>query len=82
MADTDILQRVTKVTSRVLGLDPGEIAPSANFIFDLGAESSQSIDLVMSFEAEFDIEMDQEKALAVQTVEDAAEFIGQQLAAK
>jgi len=75
MADEAVLERVKKITGKVLGLDPGEIDPSANFIFDLGAESSQSIELVMGFEAEFDIDMDQEQALAIQTVGDAADFI-------
>ncbi|MBU0638871.1 MAG: acyl carrier protein [Planctomycetes bacterium] len=79
MADEDTLERVIKVTGRVLGLDPSEVAPGANFIFDLGAESSQSVELVMGFEAEFDIDMDQEQALAVQTVQDAAEFIAKHL---
>jgi len=62
MAPSDVLQRVVNVTARVLGLDPSEIEPGSNFVFDLGAESSQSLELVMAFEAEFDIEMDQEKA--------------------
>jgi acyl carrier protein len=75
MADKDILKRVINVTARVLGLDPEEIEPGANFIFDLGAESSQSVELVMAFEAEFDIDMDQEQALAVPTVGGAADFI-------
>jgi acyl carrier protein len=81
MSDKEIMQRVVKVTSRVLGLDPDEITPDANFIFDLGAESSQSVELVLGFEAEFGIDMDQEKALAVQTVAGAADFIGQHLKA-
>jgi acyl carrier protein len=76
MADQATLERVIKVVGRVLGLEPSEIQPEANFIFDLGAESSQSVELVMAFEAEFKIEMDQEKALAIQTVADAADFIG------
>ena len=75
MADQEVIERVVKVTARVLGLDPTEVTPQSNFIFDLGAESAQSVELVMAFEAEFDIEMDQEKALAVQTVESAADFI-------
>jgi len=77
MADKQILERVINATARVLDLDPAEIEPSANFVFDLGAESSQSVELVMAFEAEFDIDMDQEQALAVQTVEDAAAFIAE-----
>ncbi|MFH1747277.1 MAG: phosphopantetheine-binding protein [Planctomycetota bacterium] len=79
MADREIVERVVKVTARVLGLDPSEIDPGANFIFDLGAESSQSVELVMGFEAEFDIDMDQEQALAVQTVSEAADFVAQHL---
>ena len=79
MADPQIVQRVVKVTSRVLGLDAAEIKPGANFVFDLGAESIQSVALVTGFEAEFNIEMDREAALAVQTVEGAAEFIAEQL---
>lgn len=79
MADKQVLERVISVTARVLGLDPGEVSPDANFVFDLGAESSQSVELVMGFETEFDIEMDQEQALAVQTVADAAEFIAKYL---
>lgn len=75
MTDPLTLERVIKVTSRVLGLNPAEIRPDANFVFDLGAESMQSVALVTGFEAEFDIEMDREAALAVQTVEGAAEFI-------
>ncbi len=79
MADEQVLQRVRKVTARVLGLDESEIDPAANFIFDLGAESSQSVELVMGFEAEFDIDMDQEQALQVQTVDGAADFIAKHL---
>lgn len=75
MADQEILNRVIEVTARVLGLDASEIKPTDSFVFDLGAESSQSVDLVMAFEAEFDIDMEQEAALAVDTVGGAANFI-------
>lgn len=76
MADKAILDRVKKVTARVLGVDQDTIEDKANFVFDLGAESSQSIELVAAFEEEFGIEMEEDAALAVQTVGDAAEFIG------
>jgi acyl carrier protein len=75
MAQNDVLQRVIKVTARVLHLDPASIKPEANFVFDLGAESSQSVELVASFEEEFGIEMDEDAALSVSTVNSAAEFI-------
>ncbi len=76
MADKDVLQRVINVTAKVLSLDPATIKPGDNFVFDLGAESVQSVQLVAAFEEEFGIEMDEDAALAVSTVDGAAEFIG------
>ena len=70
-----VLDRVTEVTARVLRLEPGDIKPEHNFTVDLGAESVQSIELVAMFEEEFDIEMDEDAALSVETVGDAAVFI-------
>ncbi len=75
MADQDVLNRVIKTTARVLNLDPSEIQPNANFIFDLGAESVQSVELVAAFEEEFGVDMDEDAALAVDTVQGAADFI-------
>ena len=68
-------ERVKAVTGKVLGLDPEEIRPENNFTEDLGAESVQSIELVAMFEEEFGIEMDEDAALSVTTVGDAAKFI-------
>jgi len=68
-------QRVIAVTARVLKLDAAEIKPEHDFAADLGAESIQSIELVANFEEEFDIEMDEDAALAVETIGAAAEFI-------
>jgi len=79
MANQDVIAKVIKVTARVLGLDPSSIQASSNFVFDLGAESVQSIELIAGFEEEFGIEMEQEAALAVQTVGDAADFIAKYL---
>ncbi len=79
MAEEDTLERVVKVTARVLDLDPETIQPNSNFVFDLGAESVQSVELVAAFEEEFGIEMDEDAALAVETVEGAAEFIARHL---
>lgn len=75
----DVLQRVVAVTSRVLGVDPGEITPESHFVMDLGAESVQSVELVAAFEEEFGIEMEEDAALSVETVGAAAEFIGKHL---
>jgi acyl carrier protein len=75
MEKSEVLQRVVKVTCSVLNIDEEMIKPESNFVFDLGAESTQSIELVAGFEEEFDIEMDQDEALEVQTVGDAVDFI-------
>ena len=68
-------ERVKTITAKVLNIDPSEIRPEQNFTVDMGAESIQSIELVAMFEEEFGIEMDEDQALAVETVGDAVEFI-------
>jgi len=77
MEKNEILTRVKDVVSNVLKSDPSEITDDSNFIFDLGADSMQSVELVAGFEEEFDIEMDQDKALEIQTIDDAANFIAE-----
>ncbi len=75
MERDDIQKRVVEVIANVLDISEEEISPEANFIFDLGADSTQSIELVAAFEEEFDIEMDEDSALGVQTVSGAVDFI-------
>lgn len=72
---SSVADRVVAVTARVLKVDPENVKPEHNFTADLGAESVQSIELVAMFEEEFDIEMDEDAALAVETVGDATDFI-------
>ena len=76
MEKQEVYDRVVKVVCEVLDVETGMVEPGSDFVFDLGAESTQSIQLVAGFEEEFDIEMDEEGALSVQNVGDAAEFIG------
>lgn len=73
MSDTEA--RVKQVVARILRVDPGRLKPEARFVEDLGADSMQSVELVAAFEEEFDIEMEEEAALAVKTVGKAVEFI-------
>ncbi len=68
-------ERVKAVTARILKLSPEQIKPEHNFTTDLGAASVQSIELVAMFEEEFDIEMEEDAALSVETVGKAIEFI-------
>lgn len=79
MERNEILTRVKDVVSSVLKIESSEISDDSNFIFDLGADSMQSVELVAGFEEEFDIEMDQDKALEVQNIDDAVNFISQHL---
>ncbi|MCL4190502.1 MAG: acyl carrier protein, partial [Thermoguttaceae bacterium] len=70
----EIERRVVKVVSHVLKVDEGMVEPTSHFVFDLGAESTQSVELVAAFEAEFDIDMEEDAALSVKTVGDAVDF--------
>lgn len=72
-----ILERVCEVVSEVLGVKVQDITSESRFVEDLGAESIQSVELVAAFEEEFEIEMDEEAALQVQTVSMAVDFIAE-----
>ncbi|MCK5104428.1 MAG: acyl carrier protein [Cyclobacteriaceae bacterium] len=79
MEKSDVTSKVKNVVGEVLKISPSEISNDANFIFDLGANSMQSIQLVGAFEEEFDIELDEDKALEVQSIADAVDFISSYL---
>ncbi len=72
---SDTADRVRKVVVDVLRVDPAKVVPKARFSADLGAESIDSVKLVAAFNEEFEIEMDEDAALAVKTVGDAVTFI-------
>ena len=75
MERTEVQSRVKGVVSRVLKIDENQISENSNFIFDLGADSMQSLELVAGFEEEFDIEMDQDRAREFQNFDGAVNFI-------
>lgn len=72
-------QRVKEVIARQLKVKMEDIQNDADFVHDLGADSMSSIELVAAFEAEFDIDMDEDAALSVKTVGKAVEFIQNEL---
>ena len=78
---SDTMGRIKQVTAELLGIDITQINDDSRFVEDLGAESIQSIELVAAFEEEFDIEMDEDAALAVTNVSNATEFIDKVIAA-
>ena len=75
MEKSEIHDRIVKVVCEVLNVTPDMVKSESNFVFDLGAESTQSVQLVAAFEEEFDIDMEGEAALAVETVGSAVAFI-------
>ncbi len=79
MTREDVNSRVKNVIAHVLEKNVAEIGDDANFVTDLGATSIQSIRLVAGFEEEFNIEMDEDKSLQVETVSGAVSFIGSYL---
>jgi acyl carrier protein len=70
-----IEDKVRQVVAEVLKIEPGRIRRESRFSGDLGAESVQSVELVAAFEEAFDITMDEDKALSVQTVGEAVDFV-------
>lgn len=68
-------ERVKNVVVQQLKVLLEDVKTDSDFVKDLGADSMASIELVASFEAEFDIEMDEDAALSVKTVGEAVEFI-------
>lgn len=75
MNKAEIQERVVKVVCDVLSVGADMVNEESNFVFDLGAESTQSVQLVAAFEEEFGIELDNDAALSVQTVGDAVDFV-------
>ena len=75
MENIEIKTRVKKAVANALEMDQADISDDANFIFDLGADSMQSMLLIAAFEEEFDIEMELEKAQEVQSISGAVDFI-------
>ena len=72
---TDISSRVTKIVIEHLGVDEAKVVESASFIDDLGADSLDTVELVMAFEEEFECEIPDDAAEKIQTVKDAIDFI-------
>ena len=71
----DIETRVKEIIVEQLGVDPAEVVSGASFINDLGADSLDTVELVMAFEEEFGIEIPDEEAEKIQSVGQAIEYI-------
>ncbi|MBI3016208.1 MAG: acyl carrier protein [Candidatus Tectomicrobia bacterium] len=72
-------ERVKEIIMEQLGVEADEVTPEASFIEDLGADSLDTVELVMAFEEEFDIEIPDEDAEKITTVRDAMNYIASHL---
>ena len=75
MAEGSVEERVKQIIVDELGVDEGEVTANARFIDDLGADSLDTVELVMRFEEEFGIEIPDEDAEKITRVKEAVEYI-------
>jgi acyl carrier protein len=73
----DVEQKVKDIIINELGVEPEKVTPEASFVEDLGADSLDTVELVMAFEEEFGMEIPDEEAEKLQTVRDAVDYIQQ-----
>ena len=74
---SDVAERVKKIVVEHLGVEADKVVDAANFIDDLGADSLDTVELVMAFEEEFGVEIPDDAAEKIRTVGDAVSFINQ-----
>ena len=72
---SEIADRVKAIIVDKLGVDEGQVTEAAAFTTDLGADSRDTVDLIMEFEKEFDIKIPDDQAEKIQTVGDAIKYI-------
>jgi len=75
----EILKKLKTIVIEQLGVEETAILPTASFTADLGADSLDVVELVMAFEETFDIEIDDESAGKIQTVQDAIDYIDKEV---
>ncbi len=75
MAEKPVADRVKEIIVEQLGVNPDQVTPEAKFIEDLGADSLDTVELVMAFEEEFGAEIPDEDAEKLQTVGDVVKYI-------
>jgi len=81
MSQEEIFSRVKKIVADQLEVDQSEVKPESNFANDLGADSLDTVELVMALEEEFDIEIPDEAAEGILTVQATVDYINSQVSA-
>ncbi|MFN0015840.1 MAG: acyl carrier protein [Saprospiraceae bacterium] len=74
----NVAERVKKIIIDKLGVDENDVTPESNFIQDLGADSLDTVELIMEFEKEFDVSIPDEQAEKIQTVGQAIDYLQSQ----
>ena len=82
MSDAAVEEKVVNIVSAQLGVDRAEVVPTAHFVNDLGADSLDTVELVMAVEEEFDTEIQDEEAEKIMTVQQLIDFVKNKTAAK
>ena len=77
---SDVAERVKKIVVEHLGVEADKVVEAASFIDDLGADSLDTVELVMAFEEEFNVEIPDDAAENIQTVANAVDFIKENIA--
>lgn len=75
----DVKQKVTEIIVKKLGVEESKITDAASFTKDLGADSLDTVELIMEFEKEFDISIDEADAEKIQTVGDVINYLNSKL---
>lgn len=77
MSHEEIVKQVKDIIVDKLGVEESEVTEAANFTNDLGADSLDTVELIMEFEKEFGISIPDDKAETIQTVQDAINYINE-----
>ena len=70
-----MLDKIREIVVEQLGVDAEQVTPEANFVEDLGADSLVTVELIMAFEEEFDVEIPDTDAEKIKTVQDVMDYI-------
>jgi len=76
---SDIEEKVKDIIAEELGVEREKVTPAASFMEDLGADSLDTVELVMAFEKEFDIDIPDEEAEKLRTVGDALKYLHEKI---
>jgi len=76
MSNSNVEERVKTIIAKQLGVEAGKVVPKASFVEDLGADSLDTVELVMALEEHFETEIPDEDAQKILTVQDAIDYVG------